>query len=526
MYFQSLRDDEPSGNIPVVLPEFDARHEMPGALLGGDLGVFASSYLLLRKEGLDSSRLSLGADWQRQAILPVGLSLRGFAEVRGDLFINNDFGGIESATEFRLAPLAGVEARFPLVHHASGGVSHVDTFDPKPRLQREHGKPMPMKIERTQFNQNGNIFGSPYAFKQYGESGIPVSSLFPHVATCVDDLAVIRSMTSTANEHAQGNYFFHTGFTFMGHPSAGAWVNYGLGSENDNLPGFVILQSGPANVPHGGVGLYGNGYLPAHHQGSILQSDKTNAVRNIQSLEAPQNQRRRLDFVNQLDRGFVQTIGGDADVEAAIENYETAFRMQAAVPELCDISGESEATKRLYGLDHPHAMTRHYARQCLLARRLVERGVRFVLMMDASWDDHTYLNERLPKRMEETDQPTAALIKDLKRRGLLDETLVVWGGEFGRTPMAQNNKGGPGRDHHIRAFSMFLCGGGIRPGITHGATDELGYNAVDDVVHVNDLHATVLHLMGMDHERLTYRYNGRDFRLTDVAGKVVKPVIA
>ena len=425
-------------------------------------------------------------------------------------------------------------AKHVIFCYMSGGVSHVDTFDPKPRLQREHGNPMPMKIERTQFNQNGNIFGSPYAFKRHGESGIPVSSLFPHVATCVDDLAVIRSMTSTANEHAQGNYFFHTGFTFMGHPSAGAWVSYGLGSENENLPGFVILQSGPANVPHGGVGLYGNGYLPAHHQGSILQSDKTNAVRNIQSLEAPQNQRRRLDFVNQLDRGFVQTIGGDADVEAAIENYETAFRMQAAVPELCDISGESGATKRLYGLDHPHAMTRHYARQCLLARRLVERGVRFVELSclpqnegDGQaanpWDQHGNLEKGHTNMALQVDQPIAGLIKDLKRRGLLDETLVIWAGEFGRTPFSQ---GSNGRDHNPYGFSIWLAGGGIKGGTVYGATDEYGYHVVENKCSVYDLWATVLHQLGVDHEELTFRHGGRDLRLTDVHGHVLRDIIA
>ena len=425
-------------------------------------------------------------------------------------------------------------AKHVIFCYMSGGVSHVDTFDPKPRLQREHGNPMPMKIERTQFNQNGNIFGSPYAFKQHGESGIPVSSLFPHVATCVDDLAVIRSMTSTANEHAQGNYFFHTGFTFMGHPSAGAWVSYGLGSENENLPGFVILQSGPANVPHGGVGLYGNGYLPAHHQGSILQSDKTNAVRNIQSLEAPQNQRRRLDFVNQLDRGFVQTIGGDADVEAAIENYETAFRMQAAVPGLCDISGESEATKRLYGLDHPHAMTRHYARQCLLARRLVERGVRFVELSclpqnegDGQaanpWDQHGNLEKGHTNMALQVDQPIAGLIKDLKRRGLLEETLIIWAGEFGRTPFSQ---GSNGRDHNPYGFSIWLAGGGIKGGTVYGATDEYGYHVVENKCTVYDLWATVLHQLGVDHEELTFRHGGRDLRLTDVHGHVLREIIA
>ena len=431
-------------------------------------------------------------------------------------------------------PRFGPRAKQVIFCYMSGGVSHVDTFDPKPRLRLEHGKPMPMKIERTQFNQNGNIFGSPYTFKPYGKSGIPVSSLFPHVATCVDDLAVIRSMTSIANEHAQGNYFFHTGFTLMGHPSAGAWVNYGLGTENDNLPGFVILQSGPANVPHGGVGLYGNGYLPAHHQGSILQSDKPSAVRNIKSLQAPQHQRSRLDFVNQLDRGFVEAIGGDSDVEAAIENYETAFRMQTAVPGLCDISGETEATKQLYGLDHPHPMTRHYARQCLLARRLVERGVRFVELsclpqneddgQSANpWDQHGNLEKGHTNMALQVDQPIAGLLKDLKRRGLLDETLVIWAGEFGRTPFTQ---GSNGRDHNPYGFSIWLAGGGIKGGTVYGATDDYGYHVVENKCSVYDLWATVLHQLGMDHEELTFRHGGRDLRLTDVHGNVIQGILA
>ena len=417
--------------------------------------------------------------------------------------------------------------------YMSGGVSHVDTFDPKPRLEREHGKPMPVKIERTQFNQNGDIFASPFPFTQYGESGTPVSSLFPNVGACVDDLAVIRSMTSVVNEHATGNYFFHTGFPIMGHPSAGAWVNYGLGSENDNLPGFVVLQSGIAGVPTGGVGLYGSGFLPAQNQGSIIQGDREEAVSNIKTFEAAENQRKRLDLVQNLDRQFLHSVGGDSDVEAAIKNYETAFRMQASVPELCDIKGETEATKNLYGFEHPNAMTRHYAKQCLLARRLVERGVRFVELtclpqfvgdgqVANPWDQHGGLEEGHSNMSVQVDQPIAGLLKDLKSRGLLDETLVIWAGEFGRTPFSQDSDG---RDHNPFGFSIWLAGGGIKGGTIYGATDEYGYHVVENKTTVYDLWATVLHLLGMDHEQLTFRHGGRDLRLTDVHGHVLHPII-
>lgn len=425
-------------------------------------------------------------------------------------------------------------AKHVIFCYMSGGVSHVDTFDPKPRLSKEHGEPMPMKVERTQFNKNGNIFGSPFEFKRYGESGIPVSSLFPNVATCVDDLAIIRSMTSSVNEHAQGNYFFHSGFPFMGHPSAGAWVSYGLGSANENLPAFVVLQSGGAGVPHGGVGLFGNGYLPPQHQGSILQGDRSEAVRNIQTMEAPENQRKRLDFVQGIDQNLIQAIGGNPDVEAAIENYETAFRMQASIPELCDIKGESEATKKLYGFDHPNEMTRHYARQCLLARRLVERDVRFIelsclpqnsgdFQYANPWDQHGGLEIGHTNMSVQVDQPIAGLIKDLKARGLLDETLIIWAGEFGRTPFTQAIDG---RDHNPFGFSIWLAGGGIKGGTIYGATDEYGYHVVENKSTVYDLWATVLHLLGMDHEQLTFRHGGRDLRLTDVHGNVLHPIIA
>jgi hypothetical protein len=455
----------------------------------------------------------------------------------------------QCSTGFGALALAGLQpeafAASHLTHHVpkakhvifcymSGGVSHVDSFDPKPRLREEHGKPMPMPIERTQFNENGNIFGSPFEFKQHGESGIPVSDLFPHIASCVDDLAVIRSMTSTVNEHAQANYFFHTGFPSMGHPSAGAWASYGLGSENENLPGFVVLQSGTASIPIGGVGLFSSGYLPSQHQGTIIAADRQQAVRNIKPYDSDEIQRKRLAFMQDVDRDFIQSLGGDQEVEAAVANYETAFRMQAAVPELCDIRGESEATKQLYALDHSSSRTADYGRQCLLARRLVERGVRFVELSCLAgqddkdqaanpWDQHGGLEKGHKDMARQVDQPIAGLLKDLKSRGLLDETLVVWAGEFGRTPFSQ---GSDGRDHNPFGFSIWMAGGGIKGGTIYGQTDEYGYHVIENKCTVYDLWATVLHLLGMDHKRLTHRHGGRDLRLTDVHGTVLRDILA
>ncbi len=442
------------------------------------------------------------------------------------------------------APAASEGRSLPRRHHAakarnvifcfmSGGVSHVDSFDPKPRLQKDHGQPMPVKVERTQFNNNGNIMASPFTFAPAGQSGIPVSSMFPHIAGVIDELAVIRSMTSSVNEHAQGNFFMHTGFPFMGYPSAGAWIAYGLGSENQNLPGFVVLQSGTAVPPHGGVSLFSNGFLPAQHQGSLIQADQREAIRNIAPREADALQRHRLDFVRQFDDTFLRQTADDAQVDAAIRNYETAYRMQAAVPELCDLSGETEETRRLYGLDAPDAEQAAYARQCLLARRLVERGVRFVELSCLTkgigaggaanpWDQHGDLEKGHAAMALQVDQPIAALITDLRRRGLLDETLIIWAGEFGRTPFSQ---GSNGRDHNPFGFSVWLAGGGVKGGTIYGATDEFGYHAVENKCEIYDLWATVLHQLGVDHERLTYRYGGRDFRLTDVHGHVLHDVL-
>ncbi len=413
--------------------------------------------------------------------------------------------------------------------YMSGGVSHLDTFDPKPLLRDLHGKPMPVKVERTQFNNNGNVFGSPFDFAPGGESGIPISDLFPYLRRdCADDLAVVRSMTSPVNEHAQGNFFFHTGFPFIGHPSAGAWTSYGLGTDNANLPAYVVLKSGEADTPHGGVGQWSSGFLPAQHQASVVRVDAPDPVPDIRPRERDFLQRGRLDFINSVDRDFAKEMHGSAQVEAAIRNYETAYRMQSAVPELCDLSGESEATKRLYGFEAKNPMTRAYAQQALLARRLVERGVRFIELTCLPqkpgggqaanpWDQHGGLESGHRNMAEQVDQPIAGLLVDLKQRGLLEDTLVIWAGEFGRTPFSQ---GSDGRDHNPFGFSIWLAGGGTKGGTIYGETDEFGYHVVDGKTTVYDLWATVLHLMGIHHENLTFRYAGRDVRLTDVHGEV------
>ena len=418
--------------------------------------------------------------------------------------------------------------------YMSGGVSHVDTFDPKPKLQEFAGKPIPVKVERTQFNNNGNVFPSPFEFKRHGQSGIPVSSIFPRTAKMVDEIAVIRSMTSKVNEHAQGNYAIHTGFPFMGHPSAGAWISYGLGNLNQNLPSFVVLHSGRSVPPHGGVGLYGSGYLPANNQGSILQVDQEEPIKNVKPKESLREQRDRLNFHKSFDMDFLHSTGKNSQVEAAIRNHEVAYKMQAAVPELCDLKGETETTKKLYGLDSPDTQTAAYARQCLLSRRLIERGVRFVELSCLTegigaggaanpWDQHGALEKGHAAMAHQVDQPIAGLLQDLKVRGLLDETLVIWAGEFGRTPFSQ---GSNGRDHNPYGFSIWMAGGGIKGGTVYGETDEFGYHVTQDKCDFYDLWATVLHQLGIDHENLTYRHGGRDLRLTDVHGRVLRPILS
>ncbi|WP_395733112.1 DUF1501 domain-containing protein [Prosthecobacter sp.] len=430
----------------------------------------------------------------------------------------------------RFAP----KARSVIFCYMSGGVSHLDSFDPKPLLEKYAGQPMPVEVKKTQFNNNGTVQPAHWEFRQRGQSGMPVSELFPHMATVADELCVIRSMTAKFSEHAQGNFFMHSGFPFLGYPSAGAWASYGLGTESRDLPGYIVLQSGGATVPHGGVGVFSNGFLPAQHQASIVQADEEEAVRNIHSKQPRNIQRKQLDFIGAMDHRFASTAQHDIHVDAAIANYEMAWRMQSAVPELCDISGETAATKQLYGMDGPDSPRTAYARQCLLARRLVERGVRFVELSCLPqtlgggqaanpWDQHGQIKKGHGNMAHQVDQPIAALVKDLKSRGLLDSTLVIWAGEFGRTPFAQ---GTDGRDHNPYGFTIWMAGGGVKPGHIYGATDDFGYHAIENACTVYDMWATVLHLMGIDHEQLTYRFSGRDLRLTDVHGNVLRDVIA
>jgi hypothetical protein len=411
--------------------------------------------------------------------------------------------------------------------YMDGGVSQMDSFDPKPRLTKDDGKPFAMPMEPTQFDNNGNTLGSPWAFKHYGESGLPVSDLFPYIGSCADDLCVVRSMVSKFSEHNAANYFLHTGHGLQGRPSFGAWTTYGLGSENQNLPGFVVLNGGL--IPSGGHDNFGSGFLPAAYQASYLRND-TPALANVSPPDgAAAAQRSKLSLMNELDALAMARNGSDDQLEAAISNYELAFRMQTAVPELTDLSGETRATKRLYGMEAEFEPTRSYGRQCLIARRLVERGVRFVELtcpkMDGvdRWDAHSNLRDNHTKNALATDQPVAGLLKDLKARGLLDETLVLWAGEFGRTPFAQ---GADGRDHNPFGFTIWMAGAGVKPGTVYGATDEFGYKAIENKVEIHDLHATLLHLLGFDHTKLTFRYSGRDMRLTDVHGHVVHDILA
>jgi hypothetical protein len=422
----------------------------------------------------------------------------------------------------------------PVTHHAArarsviflymdGGPSQIDTFDPKPLLVDYDGKPFPMKTAPTQFNNNGNTLASPWKFRQYGQAGLWISDLFPHVARVADELCVIRSMTSDFSEHTNANYFLHTGSGIPGRPSMGAWSSYGLGDENDNLPGFVVVEGGL--VPPGGLDCFSAGFLPARHQGSIMRP-LGEAIANATPRESIAAQNRQRQLIARLDSAFAHDADSEA-VDSAIKNHELAYRMQASVPELASLDGESKETKDLYGFDAPDESTRTYARECCLARRLVERGVRFVEVtcprtIGDRWDQHADLRAGHEANARAVDQPIAALIMDLKRRGLLESTLIVWAAEFGRTPFAQ---GSNGRDHNPFGFTVWMAGGGARGGAVIGATDEFGYRAVDKPYKIHDLHATMMHLLGVDHRRLTFRSGGRDMRLTDVHGHLIEDAV-
>ncbi|MBL9124902.1 MAG: DUF1501 domain-containing protein, partial [Planctomycetaceae bacterium] len=417
--------------------------------------------------------------------------------------------------------------------HMAGSPSQLDLFDYKPKLIELTGQPCPeslIKTERFAFIKGiPKMLGTPHKFARYGQSGIEMSNIMPHLVDVVDELAVIRSMVTDEFNHAPAQIFLNTGSSRLGRPSMGSWLTYGLGSESENLPGFVVLLSGPSG-PDGGTACWGSGFLPSVYQGVQFRSqgDPVLYVSNPPGMDATLR-RRSLDALKQLNEAQL-TANADPETITRIEQYEMAYRMQSSVPELMDISQEPAEVHELYGTD-PGKIS--FANNCLLARRLIERGTRFVQLFHWGWDQHgtspdNDLVQGLPERCRQTDRATAGLLKDLKRRGLLDDTLVIWGGEFGRTPMNEERNGSKllGRDHHPHAFTLWMAGGGVKRGITYGATDELGYHAVENRVHVHDLQATILHLMGLDHERLTYPFQGREFRLTDVAGKVVEGLLA
>ena len=424
-------------------------------------------------------------------------------------------------------PHHDAKAKSVIFLYMDGGVSQVDSFDYKPRLEKDNGKPFSAKINPTQFDNIGKTLKSPWNFKQYGQSGLNVSDPFPHVGEMADELCVVRSMTSKFSEHNSANFFLHTGFGVQGRPSMGAWMSYGLGTEATDLPGFVVLNGGL--IPSGGWDNFGNGFLPASHQATVFKTGKE-PLADIRPRESrPGVQQAKLGLLNKLDQGVLNRLGKVDELESAIANYEMAYRMQAAVPELIDVKGETEATRKLYGLDSKYDPTRTFGMQCLIARRLVEKGVRFIELTcprisgNDRWDAHGGLKKNHGDNSRATDQPIAGLLRDLKSRGMLKDTLVVWSGEFGRTPFAQ---GSNGRDHNPFGFTIWMAGGGAKPGITYGATDEFGYRAVENKLDIHDMHATMLHLLGMDHKKMTYFFDGRDMRLTDVHGHVAHDLIA
>ena len=408
-----------------------------------------------------------------------------------------------------------------------GGPSHVDTFDYKPELIKHHGQPLPFEKPRIQFAQTGNLLRSPWKFRQYGQSGAWVSDLFPHVGRCVDDITFIKSIHGSNEAHGGALLKMHTGSDTFVRPSMGAWISYGLGTENDSLPSFITISP---TLGHGGVRNFGSAFLPPIHQATRIGSakkrkaDEDSIVPNLTNPNIPAElQALQLNFARDLDqlKRPVPHSMADADLDARIESFELAFRMQTEAPEVLEIDSESESTLKLYGIDG--GPTDSFGRQCLLARRLSESGVRFVQSSHAYWDQHSDLKEQHGTLAEQVDRPIAGLLTDLKQRGLLDETLLIWGAEFGRTPTAQGDNG---RDHNPHAFTYWMAGGGVKAGFSYGESDEFGFYATQDKVHVHDLHATILHLLGLDHERLTYRYGGRDFRLTDVEGSAVNQIFA
>ena len=410
----------------------------------------------------------------------------------------------------------------------AGGPSHVDLFDPKPQLKRREGQPIPPELLKNhqQFaliRSTPSLRGSPYAFPKCGQSGAVISELLPHLGKVADDLTIIRSMHTDTNVHDPAVNFMNCGTQLGDRPTLGAWLSYGLGSENQDLPAYIVLTSGASDGQPLLQSFWGQGFLDSRHAGVPFRNsgDPVLHLANPAGL-SPADRRRELDLMQWMNRRQSDALG-DPAIASRIASYELAFRMQASVPALADLQDEPEHILKLYGADPAKPS---FARNCLLARRLVERGVRFVQLYDRGWDSHTDIDREHRRQCLASDQPAAALLTDLKQRGLLEDTLVIWGGEFGRTPVAQVAGTTWGRDHHPHAFSMWLAGGGLKPGLTYGSTDEFGYNAAESPVHVHDLHATILHQLGLDHRQLTFRTQGRDFRLTDVSGTVVRDILA
>ena len=440
---------------------------------------------------------------------------------------------VASSAEKQSAPASfgsiAPRAKNVIFLHMTGGPSQVDLFDPKPSLETFQGQPLPESLTKgVRFafvNQDAKVLPSPYSFSKYGKVGMDMSSLLPHLSEVADEMCLVRSMQTDEINHGAAELFMHTGSGRMGRPAFGSWVTYGLGSENENLPGFVVLMEGGGTAS--GKNLWGSGFLPSVYQGTRLRSG-SEPVLYLSNPDGMRGEDRRdvVDAVSRLNQSQYD-ISGDPEVQTRISQYEMAFRMQSSVPGLISIEDEPQHVLDMYGVKPGE---KSFSNTCLLARRLVEKGVRFVQVFLDGWDHHGGIFSGLPKRCSEMDQPTAALIKDLKQRGMLDDTLVVWGGEFGRTPVVQaftpaGESQSPGRDHHKDAFTIWMAGGGVKAGYVHGETDDFGFRPVRDAVHVHDFQATVLHLLGLDHTRLSYRYQGRDFRLTDVHGKVIRELL-
>ena len=411
-----------------------------------------------------------------------------------------------------------------------GGVSQVDSYDYKPALEKYNGQDPRSaigKLEKTQFENIGKVMKSPFAFKQWGQSGIWASDLFPHINQQMDELCVIRSMTSKFPEHTSANYLLHSGHGLQGRPSMGAWATYGLGNDSEDLPGYVVLNGG--QIPSGGLDNFSSGFLPASHQGSLLHANGTPLANVIPNETHRELRKLKQSLAMGLNTQALELAGKVDALESAIRNAELAARMQLAVPELVDLNSESQSTLNLYGMNAKNNNTRTYAKACIIARRLVERGVRFIEVLIPMvngyqrWDAHGNIKTNHGDNAVAVDQPIAALLQDLKQRGMLEDTLIVWSGEFGRTPFAQ---GGAGRDHNEHGFSLWMAGGGVKQGMTYGATDEWGYKAIENKLEIHDLHATILNQMGVNHTELTYRFSGRDIRLTDVYGNVIDDLLS